>query len=232
MSKILVVDDVVQMQELVIQIAETQGIKGHGVSNSRKALQFLQDVDDISLIFLDINLEGESGFSLCKRIRAEPELADTKICFISGHREKQYVLKALSEGGNDYLIKPIDPLSVIEKLNRFVKNNSSSQFVWCDASLVAIPQGFPFKLELHVHKISEGGLKLTSPIEFEKSAVFDLELPYFSRKKGEGCLFTCEITHCKKQKQSYNVDVNFVGISENFAQMIREETVKQVPLED
>jgi two-component system, LytTR family, response regulator len=67
------------------------------------------------LIFLDINLNGESGFDLLK---AFPE-RNFQVIFVTAHEE--FALQAIKKEALDYLLKPIDPEDLIIAENKAKK---------------------------------------------------------------------------------------------------------------
>jgi two-component system, LytTR family, response regulator len=64
------------------------------------------------VIFLDIQMRGETGFDLLEQVTLHP---DTKIVFTTGY--DQYGIKAVKAGAFDYLLKPIavDELEQLEQ---------------------------------------------------------------------------------------------------------------------
>ena len=71
-----------------------------------------------SLILLDINLDGESGFALCKKIR---EYSGVPIIFISARSSDDDVLAALGVGGDDYITKPFSLAVLLAKAKVMLK---------------------------------------------------------------------------------------------------------------
>lgn len=70
------------------------------------------------IILLDINMPRINGLELAKIVRETyPEI---KIVFITGYDEFSYVKSALKIGVEDYVLKPISKLEMIEILNKIV----------------------------------------------------------------------------------------------------------------
>ena len=76
---------------------------------SQARTQYLEHLPDV--IFLDINMPGESGFDLFDL----SEKIDSPVIFVTAHRE--YALQAIKQNAVDYLLKPID----IEELQKAVE---------------------------------------------------------------------------------------------------------------
>lgn len=85
--------------------------------NIKTASDVLSAVDTINsfkphLIFLDIELKGETGFSVLKKFKD----ASFLVCFATGYVE--YALQAANSHAFGYLVKPIDIEELKEVVNR------------------------------------------------------------------------------------------------------------------
>lgn len=67
------------------------------------------------LIFLDIEMPGEDGFSLINELKANNMVCD--IIFVTTYN--QYAIKAIKYAAFDYLLKPIDRKDLLMSVNRF-----------------------------------------------------------------------------------------------------------------
>jgi CheY-like chemotaxis protein len=86
----LIVDDSSRFLEAACGLLERQGLLIVGVaSSSAEALRQATELrPDIAL--LDIDLGGESGFDLARRLSRETSLASTRMILISTHAEQDY----------------------------------------------------------------------------------------------------------------------------------------------
>jgi len=90
MLRCLIVDDSPRFLDAARGLLERQGITVVGVaSNSDEALQRAAELrPDVTL--LDIDLGGESGLELARRLHREPGLAPSRVILISTHAEEDY----------------------------------------------------------------------------------------------------------------------------------------------
>lgn len=78
----------------------------------------------MDILLLDINLQEESGFNLCKKIREE---SDIPILFISARQSDDDVLIALNIGGDDYIKKPYTLSVLLAKVKIMIKRMGKVQ---------------------------------------------------------------------------------------------------------
>ena len=86
----LIVDDSRRFLDAARGLLERQGVTVVGVaSTSAEALRLARELRP-DLTLLDIDLGGESGFELARRLRQEADLAPPKMILISTHAEQDY----------------------------------------------------------------------------------------------------------------------------------------------
>lgn len=69
------------------------------------------------VMFLDVNMQGLSGFDVLVWARQQPELAATKIFMLSGAKEEWDAQISAKLGADDYLEKFPDPATIAELLS-------------------------------------------------------------------------------------------------------------------
>ncbi|MDR9373737.1 MAG: LytTR family DNA-binding domain-containing protein [Schleiferiaceae bacterium] len=79
-----------------------------------QALTFLRE-KPVDLLFLDIDLDGGSGFDILTTLRDEESL-NPAVVFITAHDE--FAIKAIRFSALDYLLKPIDPEELVKAVRR------------------------------------------------------------------------------------------------------------------
>ena len=87
------------------------------MADSQSCLDALEE-NQYDLLLLDINLQEESGFKLCKTIR---ERWNMPILFISARQSDEDVLVALNIGGDDYIKKPYTLSILLAKVKAVLK---------------------------------------------------------------------------------------------------------------
>src|SRR5450830_251973 len=72
------------------------------------------------LILLDVMMPGMDGFETCQRLRANPQMRDTPVIFISALDAVADKVKAFKVGGSDYVTKPFQPEEVQARVSTHV----------------------------------------------------------------------------------------------------------------
>ncbi|MBI5688066.1 MAG: hybrid sensor histidine kinase/response regulator [Verrucomicrobia bacterium] len=102
---ILVVDDTPENLQLLNGMLKGCGYKSRPVPSGELALRAAQS-DPPDLVLLDINMPEMNGYEVCKRLKADPQLAPIPVIFISALNETMDKVKAFGIGGVDYVTKP------------------------------------------------------------------------------------------------------------------------------
>jgi len=102
---ILVVDDMPANLELLSGMLKDSHYKIRAALSGELALQSARN-DPPELILLDINMPGMDGYEVCRRLKAEANLKDIPVIFLSALNEQMDKVKAFGVGGVDYVTKP------------------------------------------------------------------------------------------------------------------------------
>lgn len=69
----------------------------------------------VDLIFLDINMPGQNGFEVCKKIKAGPH-AHVPIVFMTEYGKPKNAIKAMALGASDFVHKPFNAIELIIRI--------------------------------------------------------------------------------------------------------------------
>ncbi|MFZ4616184.1 MAG: hybrid sensor histidine kinase/response regulator [Rectinemataceae bacterium] len=117
---ILVVDDVAANLKLLGEILKTEGYKVRQVPHGELALQVAAR-EKPDLILLDVMMPGMDGYEVCRRLKADPGLADIPVIFISALDGTNDIVTALALGGVDYIGKPFVAEEVKARIRTHLK---------------------------------------------------------------------------------------------------------------
>ncbi|QWU15513.1 two-component system, OmpR family, response regulator RegX3 [Paenibacillus sophorae] len=113
----LIVDDEAVLAETTSEYLNLFDVKAAYVTSAEECLAFMRE-HEVSLLLLDINLEGASGFELCKELRRKTEIP---ILFISARSSDDDIVVALNIGGDDYIRKPYTLSVLLAKVRAVLK---------------------------------------------------------------------------------------------------------------
>jgi CheY-like chemotaxis protein len=103
--KILAVDDEVISRETISSALGRAGLYAESLDDPLAAQRLLER-EHFDLIFLDVEMPGQTGLELCVKIRAmEPNRA-TPIVFVTSHSDFGSRAQSTLSGGNDFIAKP------------------------------------------------------------------------------------------------------------------------------
>jgi len=112
--KAIIVDDEANLREaLGLLVAEyCPQVEVCGFAASAEEARALLRQDSVELIFLDISMPREDGFTFLHSIERD----NYAIIFVTAYQE--YALKALRASAVDYLLKPVNAIELIEAVDK------------------------------------------------------------------------------------------------------------------
>lgn len=118
MSKILIVEDDVDLVETYTDLLEAHHYSVTSVAKANDAIMLVTKIKP-NIVLLDLNLAGYSGIVVVNMIRSYLPLRNTKIVVITGHPE---MLRDSSDSSRVDLIlsKPISNDQLLETVKQFV----------------------------------------------------------------------------------------------------------------
>lgn len=70
------------------------------------------------ILILDVMMPGQSGFEVCEKLKADPELKDIVIIILTAKGQKTDEDWANSVGADHFLAKPFSPLELLNLLKQ------------------------------------------------------------------------------------------------------------------
>ena len=110
---VLIVDDEEELASAMAERLTLRGFQAEAVTSGADALRLVSE-GDFSVLILDVKMPGIDGLTLLGDIkRTHPNLP---VILFTGQRSVADAERALRQGAFDYLVKPIDIDTVIEKI--------------------------------------------------------------------------------------------------------------------
>lgn len=133
---ILIVDDAPAgrdtLEELLFSPDYRLAFAGSGPEALTKAAELNPD-----LILLDVMMPGMDGFEVCRRLRADPHLAEVPVVMVTALDDRASRLQGIEAGTDDFVSKPFDRAELrsrvhaITRLNRYRRLlTERTRFAW------------------------------------------------------------------------------------------------------
>ncbi len=117
---ILLVDDHPQNLKLLSDLLEEQGYEVQQAINGVVALKAIPTAHP-DVILLDIHMPELDGYTVCQRLKSNPQTQDIPVIFVSALNEAWDKVKAFSVGGSDYISKPFKTVEVLARVENQLK---------------------------------------------------------------------------------------------------------------
>ena len=125
-ARILIIDDDLNYVKSIIVILESREYTVDTAHNRDSAMEKISKTRP-DLILLDIMMDRlDDGFTICYKLKHDPELRKIPIITISAVTEKTgFKLSAVTDGerfeADDYVEKPIEPSDLLERVEKLLK---------------------------------------------------------------------------------------------------------------
>lgn len=115
--KVLVVDDSGPIRKIMGKMLRRMGFEVLEACHGKEALVQLEKHPDIELLTVDWNMPEMNGIELLEAMKtkrgSEPK---PTIVMVSTENEKSKIVRAMSKGANEYIMKPFTEEILTEKL--------------------------------------------------------------------------------------------------------------------
>ena len=105
MKKIVLIEDDCDLYSLLQYNLEKEGFQMTGSKSGKGAIELCRSFQP-DLVLLDIMLPDSDGLEICKGIRANTDLANTPVIFLTARASETDRIVGLELGANDYIVKP------------------------------------------------------------------------------------------------------------------------------
>jgi diguanylate cyclase (GGDEF)-like protein len=122
----LIADDEDLGRLLLAESAAECGLEPRAYNNGTEALEYALS-QDVAIVLLDVDMPGMDGFSVCRRLRAEPRLATVPIVMVTGHEDSAAITLAFEAGATDFISKPVNWALLPHRLKYILRNASAAE---------------------------------------------------------------------------------------------------------
>lgn len=120
---ILLVDDEEDILEFLSYNLRNEGFEIYTASNGYEAVQLVTEVKP-HLVLMDVMMPEMNGIEACEKIRANQDISDTIVAFLTAVGEDFSQIAGFEAGGDDYITKPIKPKVLISRIKALLKRRN------------------------------------------------------------------------------------------------------------
>jgi DNA-binding response OmpR family regulator len=128
---VVVADDdptILELLKLRLGMADYQVI---ATTDAVAAMAMVRTKAPVAVI-LDVQMPGGGGFSALSKIKSDPKTSNLPVMMLTGERDAMTVMRAMDGGADDYMLKPFNPDTLLERISRLVHKaeNAPAPAVW------------------------------------------------------------------------------------------------------
>ncbi len=112
----LVIDDSRAMRTFLRQLLTKHDFEVDEAGDGLEAQERVRQHGPFDIAFVDWNMPRCNGHEFVVAVRNEPRWNDLKLIMATTETEADQIIKALDAGADEYLMKPFDEASVVDKL--------------------------------------------------------------------------------------------------------------------
>mgnify|MGYP001454403633 FL=1 len=115
MAKILIAEDERDIRDLVAFTLRFAGYEVVAAVNGEEAVA-LAPKENPDLILMDVRMPRMTGYEACRILKANPEMKDIPVVFLSAKGQESEIQTGLGVGAEEYLLKPFAPDQLTERV--------------------------------------------------------------------------------------------------------------------
>ena len=94
-------------------------------TDGKKAIEIAEKEPRPDVILMDVMMPEMNGYDTCRMLKMTPATSDIAIIFVSARDTVEEKLAGYDAGGNDYLIKPVQPVELLEKIRMSIEQQEA-----------------------------------------------------------------------------------------------------------
>ena len=115
MAKILIAEDERDIRDLVAFTLRFAGYEVFAAANGEEAVEMAPKVSP-DLILMDVRMPRMTGYEACKVMKANPDLKDIPVVFLTARGQETEIQQGLDAGAEEYLLKPFAPDQLTDRV--------------------------------------------------------------------------------------------------------------------
>lgn len=125
-SKVLLIDDDEELRGLLGDYVAGEGFEVLHASDGEQGLARVRELNDLSIVVLDVMMPGMSGIEVLRRLRT---FSGVPVLMLTARGDDIDCVLALELGADDYVQKPCTPRELVARLKAILRRMSPAQRV-------------------------------------------------------------------------------------------------------
>ena len=150
-KKILIVDDEPDVADLVAYNLKTKGFDTLTVNDPTHSIGAARRMMP-NLVILDVMMPEINGIQICRLLRADPNLRDVPVIFLTAKVEEDDRVQGLKTGADDYICKPFSTRELVLRVQNILRRTAEKG----SSTPVTLIAG-SIELDIDRHEVRIGG---------------------------------------------------------------------------
>jgi signal transduction histidine kinase len=125
MPRVMIVEDSPTQARQIALILEDSGFEPEVAPDAERGFRRLTEAT-FDIVLSDLNLPGDSGFDLCRRIKADPALCRLPVVVCTAEADPLNVLRGLEVGADGFVTKGRDPETIVACVQRVLARGTTA----------------------------------------------------------------------------------------------------------
>jgi CheY-like chemotaxis protein len=119
MPRIVIAEDEPDIRDLITFTLRFAGFEVTAGSNGEEGYE-LAKREKPDIIMMDVRMPKMTGYEACRKIKADPEIADIPFVFLSAKGQESEIETGIAAGAVEYMLKPFAPDQLVTRLKEIL----------------------------------------------------------------------------------------------------------------
>lgn len=217
--EVLVIDDDPDFRTLMRKIIEGMGLQVQEAQSVQAGIEVALSRAP-HLVITDIKMSGEDGFAFLEKRKKLPALINVPTLVISEIEKPDLVYHAMSLGATDYVVKPIKPQLLIQKIKKALKDKGFRRVTYLDNKRPTVSATFRGRIT----RAGEPGVEFEAPVRLARLSSVKIESELLNSLELKDATFKVATQPAGLGSQGYYLNrLNALGLKEEVLQIIRKQ---------
>lgn len=217
-KSILILDDAEDVRMLARRILENDGATVHTAESVAEGLQLAETVGP-HLVITDLGFPGSDGFFFLDQRKTNGAIMNVPVIVLSGMNDRESVVKAVSLGASDFLIKPFRATLLLQKARKHLRVASFAAVNFAESGFEPVD----VSVQAEITSLSESGFLVDAPVKLAADQLVEVEAQFLMDLGLENVLLKTgsRPAHYLNNGRHAN-QILFTGVGEEFARQLRQ----------